>query len=196
MTDSYNETFDTRAVKITDYDLLNLTETNWLSVFKVTNYWSPNNTVNWNFSNPLVTSNTPVNLTQNESVIVLVESNYTDQGSKYSRFIAYNGSSVDTYIGNFLVKMLDILRNIVLSENQNSTIVAVDIRNNVGQQLVSWLFNTGQQNISSNQTIQLNNTEQAIIIIESNYTNTSVNPTSFTINTSSYNDTSPGITIT
>ena len=84
----------------------------------------------------------------------------------------------------------------VLKESQNSTISETDAINNLGQTNVSWTIDTGEQNISSTQGITLNNTEEVIIIIESNYTASNVYITKPTVNSSSYNDTSSSVSIT
>jgi len=192
--DYYNESFTLGAIKVEDYDTLNLTATNRILGFKIRNNWYLNQTVNWNTTDPSITSNNGINLTSGESVFVLIENNYTAQGTKKPQVTVYNNTFTDSFIDRFLVKVVEILRHLVLYENRSSTISEIDARNNLGQANISWSIDTGEQNLTSTQITTVNDSEQVIIIIESNYTDSNVYVTKPTVNSSSYNDTAAGIT--
>lgn len=195
MTDGYNETFIVRSLRIEDYDSRNLTSTNRLLQFIIKNIWPQNQSVRWNVTNPSITSNNDVNLISGESVFILVENNYTTQGTKKLQITAYNNTFTDSFADRFFVKVIEILRHLVLKESQSSTVSEMDVINNLGRTNVSWIIDTGEQNISSTQPTTLNNTEQIIIIIESNYTAPNVYITKSTVDSSSYNDTSTGVVV-
>lgn len=71
MVDRLNETFILKAVRIEDFDSINLTSTNRLLEFKIKNNWPDNQSVNWNVTDPSVSSNTSANLTSGEYLFVL-----------------------------------------------------------------------------------------------------------------------------
>jgi len=191
--DRLNETMILKALRIGDFNSINLTSTNRLLQFIIKNNWPDNQSVRWNVTDPSVTSNSDVNLTTGESVFVLIENNYTTQGTKKPQITVYNNTFSDSLIDRFFVKVIEILRHLVLHENRSSTISEIDTRNNLGQANISWSIDTGEQNLTSMQTTVLNNSEQVIIIIENNYTGSNIYIIRPTVNSSSYNDTSTGI---
>jgi YD repeat-containing protein len=193
--DRFNETIYIKALKMEDFNRIKTNGTNWITSIFIKNYWPQNSSINWNISDPNVSNSIVTNLTQNESLLLLIENNYTTQGLKTPKITAFNSSSSDFYIDRFIVKMVEVLRNLILTENQNSTINEITIRNNIGQRLISWLYNTTQQSINSNQSIQLNTSEEAIILIETNYSSSGIQPINISINSSSFNDTARGIAI-
>ena len=85
--------------------------------------------------------------------------------------------------------MIDALSGFILKDNKGSTVQVFSVINNIGNQVMSWLFNTRQSNIHSTQNVSLNNSEQVIIIIESDYTTSGVYTPNITVNSTSYNDT-------
>ncbi len=189
----YNESFNLNAIRIEDYDSLNLTSTNRLMEFRIKNNWPDNQSIRWNVTDPSLSSNA-INLASEEFVFVLIENNYTTQGTKKPQITAYNNTFADSVMDRFLVKVIEILRHLVLYESRESTISEMDAINNLGQTNISWTVDTGEQNITSTQTTTLNNSEQVIVIIESNYTGSNVYVTRPTVNSSSYNDTTAGVT--
>ncbi|TAL46888.1 hypothetical protein EPN87_04140 [archaeon] len=194
LTDFYNYTFTIKSLGIYDYNIYNLDGTSRLLSFFIKNYWTQNQSIQWNISNPSVASN--INLTSNEPLIVLVTNNYTDSGRQLPTINAYNGSSSDSYIGNFMTKALEITRNLALLESQSDTIRIVTAVNNMDQQAISWLFNTGGENITSTTNVNLNASEQVFIIIQNNYTTGGIYLTNITVNSTSYNDTASGFSVT
>lgn len=95
---------------------------------------------------------------------------------------------MDTFGDRFVAKVIDILKLLVLFESQGITISLIDAINNWGQTNVSWSMDTSQGNITSSQSVTLNQSEEVFIIIESNYTTGGVYPTISTVNSSYYND--------
>lgn len=193
--DRYNESFILKALRIEDFDSINLTSTNRLLQFMVKNNWYLNQSVNWNITDPSITSSSTDNLTSGESLIVLVENNYTTQGTKKPTVNAYNNTFTDSFIDRFIVKMIEVLRHLVLYESQSSTITETDVMNNLNRDNISWTIDTGEQNITSSQVTTLNNSESVFIIIESNYTSSNVYVNKPTVNSSSYNDSSTSVAV-
>ena len=190
-----NETVDIKSIGIYDYDVYILNNSNKLMTFAAQNYWPQNQRISWNITEPLITSNAISNLTESEPLIVFIENNYTDQGRKIPKITAYNNSRLDSFVGNFLVKMVEITGNLVLAESQNSTVQFITAVNNIGQRLFSWTFNTTKESIPSTQDITLNNSEKVLIVIETNYSSRGVYPTNVTVNSTGYNDTASGVSL-
>ncbi|MBI2547051.1 MAG: hypothetical protein HYW23_01235 [Candidatus Aenigmarchaeota archaeon] len=193
MVDRYNESFTLKALKISNYDSLNLTSTDRLLKFDIKNNWYQNQTVNWNITNPSLTGSNATNLTAGESLFILFENNYTTQGINKPQITAYNNSFISSFADRFVIKVIEILRHLVLYESQNNTISEIEPLNNMGQTNVSWSIDTGEENISSSQSATLNNSEGMIIIINNNYTTSNVHINKPTVNSSMYNDSSSSI---
>ncbi len=189
--DRYNESLKLQALRIENFESYKKNETN-IRVFRfnITNYWAHNvSNIIWRIPDAGVTSNSSVTLMPGESRNFTVEINYTKQGLRSSSVQAYNGTFNSNFTDRFSVNMIDVLSGIVLKENKDSTVQVFEVINNIGNQVMSWLLNTGQGNIHSTQNVSLNNSEQVIVIIETNYTTPEIYITNITVNTTSYNDT-------
>lgn len=190
ITDYYNESLTLEAIRINDFDSINLTATNRLLQFFIKNNWPENQSINWNATNPSVVSNNVTNITSGESVLVLIVNNYTAQGINKPQITAYNNTFTTSFADRILVKVIEILRHLTLFENQNNTISEIVTINNLGLTNISWSIDTGEQNISSIQQTTLNNSESVFIIIQNNYTNSNIYVVKHTVNSTLYNDTS------
>ncbi len=197
LTDWYNETFTLHALRIENYYRTVLNNNNVSINFTIKNHWPTNQSVSWNISDPNVSSSSPAELAEGQSINVSIEANYTTQGRKRPAITAYNGSIATTHNDNFIIKMIESVSTLNLFESRSSTIFEIIARNLIGQQIFSWLFDTGQGNIQSAENITLNTSEQVFIIIEANYTSAGVYPVNVTINsTSLFNDTSKSVAVT
>lgn len=195
MVDRYNETFALKALRIENFNSYRTIETNRTFNFTIKNYWPQALTVSWNISNPNSTKSNAATLSQGQSVSVLFRNNYTAQGRKAPIITVYNNSFNDSITDIFIIKMIEITGFSILRENQTGTIFEIAARNNVGSQNISWRLDTGQQNITSTQSMQLNKSEDVRVLVQANYTTSGIYPVTAFINSTSYNDTATGFVI-
>ena len=106
--DKFNDSFALKALKIENYNNLNITPTRRITEFEIENRWGENQSVNWNTTNPTITSNVTTNLTSGEFVFVIIENNYSNQGANKPKITVYNNTFVDTFLSRFIVKPLQI----------------------------------------------------------------------------------------
>ncbi|MEA2036492.1 MAG: hypothetical protein U9O94_03225, partial [Nanoarchaeota archaeon] len=192
--DSEEYTFNIKAFEIDRYvreDYNN--DTSRIISFVVTNEWPSNLSVSWNLTDPSILNSTY--LDQNDTLMVIIQENYTSEGKKEPTVNVYSGTFLTTlndWFNIYLVEMLDLQ---TLSESVTSTITELITRSNSGNKTISWQLDTGEENITSDQTISLNQS-QAIILIEHNYTTSGVYVTNASINDSSNQDNAQGVAIT
>ena len=96
---------------------------------------------------------------------------------------------------SFKIKHIGISRFETLFENNTNAISNALIVNNVNPLNISWKLDNSQQLINSTQNLELNTSEQAFIIIESNFSSSGIYPLTFIINSSTYNDNQTGVAI-
>ena len=72
---------------------------------------------------------------------------------------------------------------------------ASSIVNNINPLNLSWKLNNTEQLITSTQNLELNTSEQGIIVIESNYSSSGIYPLTFKINSSALNDNATGVSV-
>lgn len=193
MSDSQNFTFVLKAVEVEDHFRYNLTPTAQLLEYKVWNYWPSNQTVSWNLTEPAITSTQSATLAEDKFLFVFVEENYTTRGKKNPTLTAWSTISVDSYADRFSIKPLHIMTLLVLAEKQLSSVFETFARSNMGKQTISWLLDTGQENISSTQTADINYTDSVFIFIETNYSTRDVFSLNMTLNSSSQDDSATGV---
>ena len=192
-TDSYSENVKLYSLGIQQYFNYVKNGTTRIIDFLVKNDWV-NLTSNWNISNPSLAN--AVNLSQNESLIVVIEQDYS-QGKKDVSINAYNGTFLeDNRLDSFSIKQVGINSLQTLFENKSAAIVNAFVVNNIQPLDVSWRLNNTQELITSNQNLNLNTSEQAIVVIESNFSVLGVYPLNFLINSSTYNDNQTGVAVT
>src|SRR3989338_6762257 len=161
--------------------------------FLVTNKNAETTAALWNISNPSL--NYSLNLSNNESLIVIIEEDY-GQGNKQVNVRVFNNSiEEDNLLDVFKIRQLSIESFQTLFENSSSSIVSSIVKNNINPLNVSWRLNNTQDLISSNQNVLLNTSEQMIVVIESSYSDTGVYPLSFIVNSTAYNDNATGVSV-
>ena len=161
--------------------------------FLVTNKNAETTAALWNISNPSLIYS--LNLSNNESLIVVIEEDY-GQGNKQVNVQVFNNSiEEDNLLDVFKIRQLSIESFQTLFENSSSSIVSSVVKNNINPLNVSWRLNNTQDLISSNQNIELNTSEQMIVIIESSFADTGVYPLSFIVNSTAYNDNATGVSV-
>lgn len=193
ISNTYFTFFNLSALGIEDYQSHSDNGSYAVVTFNVKNYWPETLETRWNISNPLDSGS--INLSQNESFLVVIEENYTVQGVKKPSVYAYTDTFLDSLFDIFYVRMVEISSYQVLGENESNSVTEMIGRSNIGSTGLSWQFDTGKENITSNQSIALNESEEVMIIIESGYTDSSTYAHTATINSSSYNDTRKGAVI-
>ena len=161
--------------------------------FLVTNKNTETAAALWNISNPSL--NYSLNLSNNESLIVIIEEDY-GQGNKQVNVRVFNNSvEEDNLLDVFKIRQVSIESFQTLFENSSSSIVSSVVKNNINPLNVSWRLNNTQDLISSNQNVLLNTSEQMIVVIESSYSDTGVYPLSFIVNSTAYNDNATGVSV-
>ena len=76
-----------------------------------------------------------------------------------------------------------------------STISEIRARSNTGNRTFSWSFNTGEEVITSDEQISLNDSDSAFIFIENDYTLAAIHLLNASINTSSNQDSKTGVAV-
>ncbi len=191
-TDTYAQ--NTRLYSLDLKDFLNIIKNGTTRIFNfvIQNDWTQL-TAYWNMSDPVV-ENT-VNLTQNESMIVIIEEDY-GQGRKQVDIELYNQSKLEDKITEvFVIKQIDIDQLETVHEADKVNVIQALVINNINPVNVSWTLNNSQDLILSSENLQLETNEQAIVIIESSYTDSGIYPVNLKINSSTYNDNQTGVSI-
>src|SRR3989338_1610274 len=191
-TDTYTENVRLYSLGIQQYLNQIKNGTTRIFTFLVHNDWA-NLSAYWNFTNPVV-ANT-LNLSQNESLIVVIEENY-GQGQKDISINTFNSSRLEDFeLDTFKIKHIGINSLQTLHENSSRAVIGAFIVNNVQARNMSWQLNNSQQLITSSQNLELNISQQAIVVIESNFSSSGIYPLTFSINSSTLNDNATGVTV-
>ncbi len=129
----------------------------------------------------------------NESIIAIIEENYS-QGNKQPEISAFVSSFIDKVKDFFEIRPLEVSSLTTLSEGSNA-VTEMIVKNNLdSSQQFDWIFNTGTENITSDNITTIS-TDDIFIYIESDYANEGVHKTIATINSSSYKDNQSGVVI-
>jgi hypothetical protein len=191
--DSYIDSFKFEGVAIEDYQRDTKNHTVQILVFNVRNTWYLGN-VTWSLSNPSISNIS--NLDYNESILVVIEHNYTSQGDTMAEVSANVSSFVDRLTDFFEIQPLQLYDFQTLSESQASSVFELVAQNNLDTvQYFTWTLNSGEENITSDELLNITN-ENVFIFIETNYSDERVYKTTALINSSSFNDTQNGVIVT
>ncbi len=160
--------------------------------FYVRNKWKSGN-ITWTMNDPSTSATTAVNY--NQTVKAEVDYNYTTQGSKNVVITASISSFTDRITDNFEIRPLKVDKLSTLAEGRGTSVTELVVKNNLNQtQFFSWLFDTGIQNLTSSQLLNVTNTN-VFVYIASNYSSSGVYKTSAMINSTSYRDNETGVMI-
>ena len=138
------------SLDITDF--LNIAKNGTTRIFNfiLKNDWI-NLTAYWNVSSPAI-ENT-VNLTSNESLIVVIEENY-GQGKKNIEVKLFNQSFLEDKITEiFTIKHIGINEFETLFQNSSNAITSAVVVNNINPLNLSWQLNNTEQLITSTQNL-------------------------------------------
>lgn len=192
-TDSYAEYYKVDWLGISQFFSTLKNATARVYDFLITNYNNLNTLTLWNFTSP--TLNHSLNLSNNESLIVVIEEDYS-QGNKEATIQIFNQTiSEDNLIAVFRIRQIGINSLQTLYENGSRAVVSSIVVNNILPLNLSWRLNNSEQLITSNQNLELNTSEQAIVVIESNFSTSGIYPLLFQINSSTYNDNQTGVAV-
>ncbi|MDP3698191.1 MAG: hypothetical protein Q8R47_01250 [Nanoarchaeota archaeon] len=161
--------------------------------FYLRNKWKSGN-ITWNMSDPSTSAITTV--AYNQTLKVEVDYNYTTQGMKKVVLTAQISSFMDKVTDNFEIRPLKIDKLNTLAEGLGTSVTELVVRNNLNQtQYFSWIFNSGTQNLTSSQILNLT-TNNIFVYIASNYSTAGVYKTNVMINSSTYRDNQTGVIVT
>lgn len=195
LSDTLSDRLVLKALEIENYTTINVTPTTRIFDFWIKNYWPSALSSNWNVSDPPI-SGEAFSLNSSESVRVLIEANYSTQGTKRPVIKAYSGSHTNSLLERFAVKLVQIVSYQTIVEGTGSTITEAFVQSNNESRNISWSFNTGSQAISSINSSSLDAGEDVMLIIESSYSESNVYNTSLFVNSSSNNDSATGVIVT
>ena len=192
-TDSYTEYYSVKWIDLNQFYSTIKNATTRIFDFLITNKNSINTNASFNLSNPVLNYST--GLGNNESLIVVIEQDYS-QGDKTVNIKIFNQTlQEDNLIEVFKIRQISIESLQILYENDKTSIISSVIKNNINPLNVSWRLNNTEQLINSTQGIYLNTSEQALVIIESNFSSSGIYPLQFMINNSNYNDNQTGVAV-
>ena len=127
---------------------------------------------------------------------IYVESDYATQGVKKPVINAYAGSSVKSVVERFANKLIEISNYRTVVVDKSSSITEAFVSSNKDAYNVSWIFQTGEAAVASNNATSINASDKVLLIIDSNYSISDVYNTSLFVNSSSVNESVGGVIIT
>ena len=190
--DTYSENIRLYSLDILDF--LNIVKNGTTRIFNfiLQNTWV-NLTAYWNVSNPVI-ENTTI-LDSNESLIVVIEENY-GQGKKEVEIKLYNQTVLEDSIKEvFTIKEIGINEFETLHQNSSWAITSALVTNNINPLNISWQLNNTQELILSTQNLELNTSDTAFVIVQSNFSTSGIYPLTFIINSSALNDNETGVAV-
>ena len=189
-TDEYQNTFKLEGSKIENYQRSEGDNGKQILMFDVKNNWHPGY-VSWNISNPAISNATYLNTS--ESVMIILEQNYSDVGNNIVSISAQRATYIDRLTDSFTVKPLEIQSFQTLEEGLTSIFEIVAKNNLEANQTFGWKLDTGIANITSNTSVNLANT--TFIFIEATYPSEAVYRTTAAVNTTQHSDSENGVVI-
>ena len=168
--DSAAVEFRISALEVSDASITTLDSSNKVFGFIVTNHYYPLDTVSWEFytDHDNISSSRMFNLSTGDSVIVLVEQNYSTPGNKDYLMAVESGSVIGTNNGTVVVRGVNIDDFDRVALNKTSYLFAANIRNYwPGTQQLSWQLN--DPSISSSYQTELNTSQALLLFIEADY---------------------------
>ena len=194
--DSYTEYYSVKWLDLNQFYSTIKNATTRIFDFLITNKNSINTNASFNLSNPVLNYST--GLGNNESLIVVIEQDYS-QGDKTVNIKIFNQTlQEDNLIEVFKIRQISIESLQILYCSyifKFGCFFSSVIKNNINPLNVSWRLNNTEQLINSTQGIYLNTSEQALVIIESNFSSSGIYPLQFMINNSNYNDNQTGVAV-
>ena len=181
------------AVKIENYQRLVENSTRKMFYFDVRNNWHNGSTVRWNMTDPNVAGTATLSL--NQTLMVMIETNYTTQNVHKPTMSAALFSAWDAFTDQFEIWPIEIGQLNSLAESRLNSVSELVIQNNLNQsQAFSWRYDTGAENITSTQAIFLNNSN-VFVYIQSNYSSVGVYKSKATVNSSMFSHNQTGVVV-
>ena len=180
---------DLLGARIENYQRVMENSTRKVFFFDVRNTWVNGSTVRWNITDPTI-ANTTI-LAHNETLMVMIENNYTTQGPKTPLISAAVSTAWDKVWDSFTIKPIELWQLNMLSDS----VAELVVKNNLNQsQTFSWKFDSGVENMTSNLAVVQNNS-LAFVYIQFNYSNSGVYRTNAMVNSSMFSDNMTGVAV-
>ena len=106
-----------------------------------------------------------------------------------------NSVNEDSLLEIFRIRQIEISSLQTLHENGSRSVISSVVKNNINPLNLSWQLNNTEELITSTQNLELNTSEQGIIVIETNYSSSGIYPLTFVVNSSTYNDNATGVSV-
>ena len=191
-TDTYSENIKLYSLGINQFINYIKNGTTRIFNFIIKNDWA-SITARFNITNPVLENTTT--LANNESLIVVIEENYA-QGQKDVTVNTFNSTFLeDIELDVFKIKHIGINRFEILFENNSKAVTNALVVNNINPLNLSWKLDNSQQLINSTQNLYLNTSEQAFVVVETNFSESGIYSLNFLINSSTFNDNQTGVAI-
>jgi len=192
-TDTYTEYYYIKWIDLNQFYSTLKNATTRIFDFIITNRNSINTTAFFNISQPVL--NYTMNLTSNESLIVIVEQDFS-QGDKTMNVKVFNRTlQEDNLIEVFKIRQIQISKLETLFESTSRNIVSAQIVDNTQPLNIGWKLNNTETVINSTLNLSLSTSQSALVIIESNFSSSGIYPLNFVINSSTYNDNATGVAV-
>ena len=192
-TDSYTEYYYVKWIDLNQFFSTIKNATARVFDFLITNRNTINTNVSFNLSSP--TLNYTTNLSANSSLIAVIEQDFS-QGDKKVNLNAFNQTlPEDNVIEIFRIRHIQANSLQTLFQSDKVAVVSSFVKNNIKPLNISWKLNNTDSIINSTQNIELNTSQQAIVVIENNFSSSGIYPLYFLINSSSFNDNSTGVAV-
>ena len=192
-TDSYIEYYYIEWLNLNQFLTTIKNATTRIFDFLITNENLVNTTTQFNISNPAL--NYSLNLSNNESLIVVIEEDFGQGDNQVNVQIFNNSVQEENLIEIFKIRQLSVESFQTLFENQSKAVILSIVKNNINPLNVSWRLNNTEQLIISSQNVELNTSEQILVIIESNFSSSGIYPLTFIANSPTYNDNATGVAV-
>ena len=160
-------------------------------VYDIVNQWSQNLTIGFNGTDPIFLNGTT--LEENKSIMVIIEGNYTDNGRQEPLLKAFSGNFLSSFIDRFEVWIVELMNLNILKESQNSTIAELITTSYSGNKSISWRYESGEENITSTVPTAVNESQQIMVLIETNYSQAKVFFVNASVNSTSYQNSEQGV---
>jgi len=174
--------FNIDGVKIENYDILYSNISRRVITYNLKNYYYAD-TANITMTGD-DTTNSLVNLSTNDNIMVFAEFNYTTDSAQDLLVSASVNSSSDIYRDTFGIRGASIKNYNRIAKNYTTNILMFDVVNNWRTGYVNWSI--GEPNIKN--STYLNNNETLMVFVENNYTTQGNRQPEINATTSTYID--------
>lgn len=189
---NHTEHFKLRGAEIINYTRTSGDYTNETLRFFVVNYWAQGE-VGWGVSNPF-TYNTTI-IPSGQSVELVMESSYTTQGMNEINVSVDYAGLTDKLMDYLNVKPLKLSAFDAVLSGADKSVYELIVENDLqSQQTFNWRLDTGLENVSGNEPIDINS-DDIIILVETSYSTGGIYKPIGRVNSTSYNDSAQRVVV-